>query len=505
MRIPSLFMNPIKLCKLQKNESDLGKLLRASRKALAKWGTRSDQLALVHVLCHIDDQREILPAPMHRGLRTRVRDALRKRGDFDKLIVWSEARVEPPEFVWRSARPDGCPMVVRHRPPCQRRRTAQMRCQLRETGPPQKPCCPRTRNEADDNLLALASRHRRDNDSISAPLPVFRFQKALDFNLTEPQYANEFTLFDDDAATSLGLTAGVRYPADVAKYVTGTVQRLHRRGPARTLAGPIGEKALAILSKQFPHATALIQHLRESSALARLVTGAGLTMRPILLVGDPGIGKTALVQAIGRALGVPFHRVDGAGLSTAAEIVGVSTTWATGRTGIVFESLCDSDSGSPVIFIDELDKMHGNQAAPVMPALLSLLEPETSRTFRDESLDLPIDASRILWFAASNTVQGLPDHVLSRFNVFHLPRPTPWQTIEIAKSIYGSLLSRHAWGRLFPTTLANEVLMALSRYLPREIARILEKAFGKAAAKGRTHLRIEDIEDLPPATHRMGF
>ena len=74
--------------------------------------------------------------------------------------------------------------------------------------------------------------------------------------------------------------------------------------------------------------------------------------------------------------------------------------------------------------LDEIDKapQMSHQASSLHDVLLSLLEERTSRAFVDEYIgpELPFDASRVNWLATANSLETLPEPLLTRFRVFEI-------------------------------------------------------------------------------------
>lgn len=149
---------------------------------------------------------------------------------------------------------------------------------------------------------------------------------------------------------------------------------------------------------------------------------------PMLFLGAPGIGKTALANALSKTLGVPFKKCKGS--EPSFYLTGSHRTWRQAAPGKVIEQLISHDSASPLFFVDELEKK-GDQQFPISNALLDLLEPENARNFKDEFFDTTFNASHVIWILAANTTDDLPDSLLSRLNIFEIPTPGFEQRLRI--------------------------------------------------------------------------
>lgn len=278
-------------------------------------------------------------------------------------------------------------------------------------------------------------------------------------------------------------------------YAAHRLAALGSSGTRRRLAKAPTLKQIADLKCRFPNAFEVIAHIERAAALARLTPNLGFLFPPLLIAGEPGIGKSAVIKAVAEACSADYQRIDIATISTGSELSGTSLHWATGKTGLVFNTLLNSGVINPVILLDEIDKARGHENSPVLPVLLSLLEPVTAHAFRDEALPLPINASQILWMATANDLSVIPDPLLNRFTVVTMHPPVGEAAFTVAKEIYSSMRASSSWGDRFSPELTPDVLQVLSHLVPRGMGRALFAAVGAAALDGRTSIRTSDLTD----------
>lgn len=197
--------------------------------------------------------------------------------------------------------------------------------------------------------------------------------------------------------------------------------------------------SLARLRIDFANFSEVIAHLEDELLLAGSVRPENFVVAPILLDGPPGIGKTAFAQALAKLLGLPFRKISAGGMQHAAILTGTASHWANTQPGVIFNLIASNQWASVVILLDEADKLTDRQEYAILPALLELLEPESSRNFIDESLGLAFDASRIIALLTSNQVAKMDQALLSRCKVFTIGKPEAEQRALIARQKHDEL------------------------------------------------------------------
>lgn len=260
----------------------------------------------------------------------------------------------------------------------------------------------------------------------------------------------------------------------------------------------------------FPNFAEFFEDLHDQYMLSQVIESASdrgiFQLPPTLFVGEPGIGKTELLTRLGQALNVAFQMTDLSSAQTTAFFCGTDIHWGNARHGQLFEFLVFGESANPIVLLDELDKATFNGQFDPLSPLHGLLERNTSRKFED--LSMPgafIDASHINWFAAANKVDSVPEQILSRFRVMHIPTPTKDQMPAILRSIYRSVIQAHAWGSVFEPELRDNTLESILDGCPmRDARKALEKAFANAARSKRAYIVPSDIR-LKKASKSIGF
>lgn len=317
-----------------------------------------------------------------------------------------------------------------------------------------------------------------------------------------------FELFSILKAQALYDNAALYYGDDRVRHVRRLLVGTCKMGNRKAFAKSPTQASLEGLRVSFPHFSTAIDQLIASAALSRRSKTDAFTITPLLLVGSPGVGKTAFCQALAKVIQVPFKRLDAGSMSTSAEIAGLSFTWSTGKSGAVYNLMTQSTVANPLIMLDELDKVRGNHNAPIEPTLLSLLEPESSQSFTDEGMQLPLNCRHLLMIATANDIQAISPPLLSRFQVVQINLPTPEQNRAVIQHIYASLIQSQPWGHTFQPDLDERVVETLLSLSPRKITQVLRHAFGRAAIRDSYQLNISDIminELVVSHQNKIGF
>ncbi|MEQ3727928.1 MAG: AAA family ATPase [Tateyamaria sp.] len=193
-------------------------------------------------------------------------------------------------------------------------------------------------------------------------------------------------------------------------------------------------EALTSLKTRFPNAEAAIGLVYDQLYRHWQFGNDRLQMRPIILAGEPGVGKTRLCREIAKVLNIDVTIRSVAGHAD-ANIFGVSAGWSTAMPSVITKAVCSSGALNPLIMIDELDKALPSHNGSVWAELLGLLENAEARTFYERFLATNVNASHISWLFTANDLSKLPRPLLSRCLVVHVDGPSREQVPSIIRSL----------------------------------------------------------------------
>ena len=282
-------------------------------------------------------------------------------------------------------------------------------------------------------------------------------------------------------------------------------EKMLRIGGQRFTVKPSTMPSMDELFEELPNFTEVLEDIRRQLALC-IDSSDPVELPPVLLLGEPGIGKTHFARRVAQLLGTGFGFVPMSSLTAGWILSGASSQWKNAKPGKVFETFLHGDYANPVMVVDEIDKAaDGGQYDP-LGALYGLLESATATQFVDEFVEIPIDASGAVWFATANDAARIPEPILNRMNVYEIDPPDAAGSARIARTIYREIRGAHDWGRKFPEKPAQSVIEKLAELSPREMRRAVQAGFGNAKLAGRDALSTEDVEPQRGARRqRIGF
>jgi len=172
------------------------------------------------------------------------------------------------------------------------------------------------------------------------------------------------------------------------------------------------------LSAEFPYALQIVD-----TVLNDLLAHRHVRMRPTVLLGSPGCGKTLFWQRLLELLGSPFTVFSCGGVSDSS-LAGTARRWSSGEPSMPLNLVRQHQIANPAIVLDEIEKAGtSNHNGNLLDALLSFLEPLSAAAYYDPYLQAPVNLSAFIWCATANTVHGMPKPLRDRMRILRFPSP----------------------------------------------------------------------------------
>jgi len=180
------------------------------------------------------------------------------------------------------------------------------------------------------------------------------------------------------------------------------------------------------LVAEFPWAKSGVEEILGELLLKRQLGGVDCRLRPTLIAGRPGVGKTRFARRLAEELGLTFRAIGVGGMDDSRILLGTSRGWASGQPSSLLELLLKANSPTALVLLDEVEKANNRtvNSPAVASALLGLLEPESAERWFDSFLQTECDLSMMSFILTANSLQSLPDALLSRCHLVMFDEPS---------------------------------------------------------------------------------
>src|SRR2546423_9257580 len=159
----------------------------------------------------------------------------------------------------------------------------------------------------------------------------------------------------------------------------------------------------------------------------------------IMLLGEPGLGKTYISQAIAKALGRGFHMVGMNGKLNASLFTGTNIENPGAELGEVLKAISRREDRGVVICFDGIEKgaREGKEACGIPTDIT------TNQGFLDTFLDFPSPTNECVFIATVNRSEDVPNFVADRFAIRVEVLPLSYaQRLEVVRVVLQSELKK---------------------------------------------------------------
>jgi ATP-dependent Lon protease len=251
------------------------------------------------------------------------------------------------------------------------------------------------------------------------------------------------------------------------------------------------------LNKAHPNFHEVTEAIFDNLLLSTLSPTKGISFQPILILGEAGIGKTFYCKSLANLLDLPKLDIDFSTTTSGFVLSGTSSKWGNSSVGAICRMLMTETVANGLVVIDEVDKSGDSPGMGGNPinTLLTLLEKHSAQDFKDEFLDVPIDASHLNYIATANDISHLPPQILSRFTVIKVEVPNFDEMLAITDYAYGAILREMEIEDVFEDTLSYACIEAISEQgNVRNLKKKITNAIISAVKNHRFYVELSDID-----------
>ena len=218
------------------------------------------------------------------------------------------------------------------------------------------------------------------------------------------------------------------------------------------------------LKKNYPNMKDVIEYIKESVSVCAFNANKAFAIKPILLVGSPGCGKTAFANELSKIImGKPALKIDLGNDVANFTFTGSDPGYKNARHGLIIESMFAGEDGrplkNPTILCDELDKIKAEQNYSIQTVFYSILEKSNSTRFFDNYIGVNVDASGVNYICTANSLETIPKPIINRLKVFEIKDYTHEQLKNsVIDHFYEKWLDMNEMTREFlPAVLSEEI------------------------------------------------
>lgn len=226
------------------------------------------------------------------------------------------------------------------------------------------------------------------------------------------------------------------------------------------------------------------EHMLEIMCTQELQEASAGTV--LCFTGPPGTGKTSIAKAIAKVSNRPLIQIALGGIADTAELRGHRRTYVAARPGRIITELRDKASMTPLILLDEVDKLAKYRGDPAS-ALLELLDPEQNSKFVDHYLEVPIDLSKAMFICTANDERNIPQALLDRMEIIRFRLYKKDERKIIADQFMLPLLKKTLNTKNMDVSFDPEAMEAI--YNVKSV-RAIDKILAKGMRKGITNIHV---------------
>jgi hypothetical protein len=188
---------------------------------------------------------------------------------------------------------------------------------------------------------------------------------------------------------------------------------------------------------RMPWCERAIEVIAEDMEASLMLGREHMQFKPVLLVGEPGVGKSFFASLLHELTEVPFYSLNVGGVRDSNLIGGVPRGWATASPCFPLMAIERSARANPMLLVDEIDKAAASHNGDSHSTLLQMLE-ETATGYVDPGTTFRCDISYVNWLLAGNSLKTIPAPLKSRLQIVHIRQPKRSEFSVLVNSLIAS-------------------------------------------------------------------
>lgn len=183
------------------------------------------------------------------------------------------------------------------------------------------------------------------------------------------------------------------------------------------------------------HITGLT-HVKEKimEAMSTKIQNPNCKGKILTFVGPPGVGKTAMADAIAEAMEMPFDHISFGSVKDSSILTGHSSTYIGATSGMFTKILLKSGRLDTVVLLDEIDKIPNTvEGVSIASVLYHVLDKTQNNRFKDMYMpEISIDLSKMIFLLSANSLENIDPLIRDRMTVVEINGYTVQEKIEIS-------------------------------------------------------------------------
>lgn len=207
----------------------------------------------------------------------------------------------------------------------------------------------------------------------------------------------------------------------------------------------------------------------------------------LAIQGSNGCGKTRLAHGLAKALDLPIRTINLGGVNDVGAMVGHSFTFVESEPGRIVQILSETGCQNPIIYFDELDKIHKTEKGAAINGFLThAIDGTQNAKYQDMYLGgLVLDISKVFFVFSFNDESALDHTVKDRLKIIRVKEPTFDEKVAIALKF---LIPEICQNLNFQVEISEETVKQVVRHCKgksglRELKRIFEDIIGRMNVK----------------------